>query len=315
MTKHSSAFLFKLKNRTICKSIFNKFLARHKKDNLLHGPERQNIIANRILNYHYDCTKPRTFNEYLGWMKYNYRNDLWKRCADKIESKKFLAELGLEKYTVKILGIYKNSNEIILDSLPNEFVLKTNHDSGTVFICNKKNTDFNKVFMELDKSIKKRYENNNDEWVYESIVPLIFAEELLQPLKGNLIVDYKLFGFNGHYGWGFTGQNREKDTRFVVFEKDFEIQNTEYIYLKPKRKDMPSKPKHLEEMISITETISKILGFVRVDFFETTEGLKIGELTFFSQSGYGSFTRKEYDFKYGHLFKNVDFDFKKVLEN
>lgn len=307
MTKRSSLLIFNFKNKTLFKLMFNKILSPHKKDSFYHGPEKQNRIANRILNYHYDCTKPRTFNEFLGWLKFNYRNDLWKKCADKLGSKEFLIENGLECFVVKTLGVYSESKYINLDLLPDKFVLKTNHDSGTVFICDKETTDFNSIFKKLDQSLKKRYEHNNDEWVYENITPLILAEELLFPCHNSFLVDYKLFGFGGRYGWGFTGQNRDIDTRFVVFENDFEIQNVEYIYLKPSKKEMVSKPEHFDEMVKITEFLSELLGFVRVDFFETTDGLKIGELTFFSQSGYGPFTKKQFDFRYGLLFKEIDF--------
>lgn len=307
MTKHSSSLFFNIKNKTLFKYLFSKLFSFQKKDCIYCGVEKQNRIANRILNYHYDCSKPRTFNEFLGWLKYNYKNDLWKKCADKLGSKEFLIENGLERFVVKTLGIYKESKNINLDMLPEKFVLKTNHDSGTVFICDKATTDFETIFKKLDRSLKRRYEYNNDEWVYENITPLIFAEELLYPCQSRIIVDYKLFGFGGRFGWGFTGQNRDIDTRFVVFENDFEIQNVEYIYLKPRKKEIVSKPEHFDEMVKITEFLSKLLGFVRVDFFETTEGLKIGELTFFSQSGYGPFTKKQYDFKYGHFFKEMDF--------
>ena len=60
-------------------------------------------------------------------------------------------------------------------------------------------------------------------------------------------------------------------------------------------------------MTKIAETIGSHFDFVRVDLYNTTEGIKIGELTFCSQSGYGLFTKKEFDFKYGKYFEDTIF--------
>ena len=285
---------------------FRKLLLKLKREPLKTDPvDRMNQIANKFFGYRFDCRYPKTFNEYTCWLKYFYRNKEWERCADKLGSKEFLIEHGYEKYVIKTLGIYKNSSEIDLSKLPDRFVLKTNHDSGSVYICDKKETNFEEVFKELDESLQHVYSESNDEWVYQNTKPVIFAEEIIQPRVGNKIIDYKFFGFNGKFGWGFTGQNRLKDARFTVFEDDFKHPKVEYIHINPEKEDYPPKPDSFDEMVKVTEEISKILDFVRVDFYDTTEGPKIGELTFFSHSGLGIFTRKKYDYKYGEFFKNT----------
>lgn len=312
MKTKTSSILFTLKNRTFIKGLFYKLFS--KKNRLLDNPDIQNREAKHLFNYKYDCINPRTFNEHLGWIKYNYTNELWEKCADKLGAKDFLSGIGLQKYLPKTLAVYNNVSEIDLKKLPDQFVLKTNHDSGTVFICNKSTTNFDSTFRKLSESINRNY-SNNGEWVYSKIKPLIFAEELLIPLnRGNELIDYKFFIYNGKFEWGFTGQNREKDCRFCVFEKDFDIQNVEYIYLRPNKRNMPAKPIHFNEMVEIAETIGKMFWFVRVDFYETVNGPTIGELTFFSQSGLGPFTKKEFDFKYGELFKKTPF-FNLIKEN
>lgn len=302
MVKKISKIRFLIHNKTLFKSLFY-FANKTKFQGVT--PDDFNKKGRLKLNYKFNCINPRSFNEITCWIKSNYRNDLWNKCADKLGTKKFLNEIGLGEYVPKTLSIYNSSSEINLIDLPDKFVLKTNHDSGSVFFCEKGKTNFANVFKRLDESIQHNYSANTGEWVYENIKPLIFAEEFLYPLKGKLLVDYKFFSFNGIFGWGFTGQNRTVDSRFCVFEDDFKIQNVEYIYLKPAKKDMPPKPNSFSEMVNVSNKISKILDFVRVDFYETTQGPKIGELTFFSQSGFGAFTKKQYDFKYGELFKNT----------
>lgn len=302
MTKISSKIRFLFHNKTFFKTIFGKIFIRRNKSV---SEKSVNKEANSKLNYKFDCSSPRTFNEHVSWIKINYRNEMWKRCADKLGSKSFLIDNNLSKYVIKTYKVYNASSEINLDELPEQFVLKTNHDSGTVFICDKKTTNFKKVFEALDKSLKRKYSEVGGEWVYEDIKPVIFAEEIIRPRVGKQLIDYKLFAFNGVFGWGFTGQNRNVDTRFVVFEGDFAPQDVEYIYLRPPLNMYPPKPNCFEEMVDVSKRISQLLDFVRVDFYDTNDGPKIGELTFFSQNGMGPFTKKEYDFKYGGFFKET----------
>ncbi len=305
MKRKTSSIIFTLRNHTFLKAISYKIFS--KKDKIIDTPEAQNKEAKHLFNYKYDCTNPKTFNEYLGWIKFNYSNDLWRKCADKLGVKEFLKSINLEKYVPKTLGIYKNSKEIKLQDLPERFVLKTNHDSGSVFVCNKQTTNFKEVFAKLDHSIENNY-STNGEWVYSEIKPCIFAEELIEPSdKEKELIDYKFFIFNGKFGFGFTAQNREVDCHFSVFEKDFALQDVDYIYVRPKSKNKPQKPTYYDEMVKIAETIGKLFWFVRVDFYNTSRGPLIGELTFFSQSGMGPFTKKEYDYKYGRLFNETPF--------
>ena len=301
MVKKTSKVLFQIKNKTLFKSIYSYFF---KKNKIINDEISQNEAAKYVFNYKYDCRKPRTFNEYLGWLKFNYSNDLWKKCADKLGAKQFLFDINYSKYVPKTLMIYRDSSEIDLSLLPDRFVLKTNHDSGSVCMCNKNNTDFKTVFSKLDASLRRRY-NSNGEWVYSDIQPVIFAEEILEPTVGTDLIDYKFFVYNGKFQWGFTCQNRNTDCRFVIFEKNFEIQDVDYIYRRPNKKNFPIKPIHFDEMVEIAEKIGKYFLFVRIDFYETKKGLMIGELTFFSQSGLGPFTSYKFDLKYGKLFKNI----------
>lgn len=304
MKKNSSTIIFYLKNHILFKRIF--YILKNK-NNKVDSMEKQNKYARSHLQYKYDCTNPKTFNEYIGWLKFNYENELWKQCADKILVKEYLSKRGFGEYYPKTLAVYTNSKEIDLSKLPQKFMLKTNHDSGTVFKCDKEKTDFSRVFQKLDDSISHNYINYG-EWVYKDIKPLIFAEELLEPAGNDTSLnDYKFFVYNGKYKWGYAVRDREIDSKSLVFESDYSSQNIGYIFPKVKKSRLPEKPKSFEKMIKIAEEIGKDFWFVRVDFYDTNHGPKIGELTFFSQSGVGLFTKKFYDFKYGQYFNETPF--------
>ena len=75
--------------------------------------------------------KPQTFNEKLNWLKLHARHSLYTSLADKYEVKQYVSEkIGSEK-VVPLLGVWNRFDEINFDELPNQFVLKCTHDSGS----------------------------------------------------------------------------------------------------------------------------------------------------------------------------------------
>ena len=46
------------------------------------------------------------------------------------------------------------------------------------------------------------------------------------------------------------------------------------------------KPTRYEEMLRLAETLSNGIKHVRVDLYDTEQGVRFGELTFFDQSGF-----------------------------
>ncbi len=304
MEKKISRLIFLIHNKTLFKQIYYAKIKRHKL--FADFDDAEQYETNYIFNYKFNYENPRSFNEHIVNLKKYYRNDLWRQCADKLGSKEFLEKIELGNYLPKVYGVYSDSSKININELPDKFVLKANHDCGSIFVCNKKTTNFNDVFKKMDKSLTKKYSNNNYEWVYDSIEPKLFAEELLLPFFGSNLVDYKLFCINGVFRFGFVCINRNSDIRFALFDNQFNIiEDCEFIHLFPKKKDIPPKPKKWKEMVEVAEKIGKHFKFVRVDMFYCEgEKIKIGELTFFSHSGHGQFTKKAFDFKFGKFFED-----------
>ncbi|WP_289490274.1 ATP-grasp fold amidoligase family protein, partial [Klebsiella pneumoniae] len=60
--------------------------------------------------------------------------------VDKYAVRSYIAETIGEQYLVPLLGRWERAEDIDFDTLPNQFVLKCNHDSGCVLICKDKAT-------------------------------------------------------------------------------------------------------------------------------------------------------------------------------
>lgn len=84
--------------------------------------------------------KPQSFNEKLQWLKLYDRKPEYTCMVDKYEAKKYVAERIGEEYIIPTLGVWNSFDDIDFTTLPNQFVLKTTHDSGSVVICKDKNS-------------------------------------------------------------------------------------------------------------------------------------------------------------------------------
>lgn len=107
----------------------------------------KNIIGEKL-----NLNNPQTFNEKLQWLKLNDRKDIYTTMVDKYEVKKYVSDVIGEKYIIPTLGIYNSFDEIDFEKLPNKFVVKCTHDSGSTIICkDKKKFDIKKLKRKLIK--------------------------------------------------------------------------------------------------------------------------------------------------------------------
>ena len=100
-----------------------------------------------------------------------------------------------EKYLIPLLGVWDKAEDIDFESLPNQFVLKCNHNSGLgMCICkDKSKLDIDKARYELNKGLQQNYFLYSREYPYRDVKRRIIAEKFMQDincsvLTGNLIV-------------------------------------------------------------------------------------------------------------------------------
>lgn len=146
--------------------------------------------------------KPTTFNEKLLWLTLYDRRPQYTKMADKYEAKEYVKE-KLEKAelptdcVIPTYGIYNSFDEIDFNDLPNSFVIKTTHDSGSVVVCSDKNKlDIGETRKIMEKSLKRNYFWYTREWPYKNIKPRIIIEKKLEGSNG-ILLEYKVFCFNG----------------------------------------------------------------------------------------------------------------------
>ena len=149
-----------------------------------------------------DWNNPKTLNEKIHWLKFYGDTSLWPMLADKYRVRDYVKQCGCEDLLVKLYGVWSQPEEIEWDSLPDQFVMKSNCSSGDVRICtNKSDINIKEWIEHFKKAIKEKNGYERGEPHYNSINPVIIAEELLdtkkQSIKTSSLIDFKIWCFNG----------------------------------------------------------------------------------------------------------------------
>ena len=104
--------------------------------------------------YRPNIDNPKTFIEKLQWIKLNDHKPVYVNMVDKYLAKEWVAKNIWKEYVVPLLWVYDKFDDIDFDKLPNQFVLKCNHDSWSVVICeDKSKIDKNEAKRRLDRAI------------------------------------------------------------------------------------------------------------------------------------------------------------------
>lgn len=252
--------------------------------------------------YELNLEYPQTFSEKIQWIKVNCHDQLMTQCADKYRVREYVKKCIGEKYLTKFYGIWKNSDEIDFESLPKQFVLKTNHSSGQVIIVRDKNElSIVNVKKQLNKWLSENYYYVTGEWVYKNIAPVIICEELLD----DDILDYKFYCFNGEPKFLYVSEGLGRDQKKAKMNfVDLAWHKTEF-----QREDflqfekIPSRPKNFEEMIAIASKLSGKFYFVRVDLYSIKGVIKFSELTFYPNGGFAPFKPDKWEKEIGGWIK------------
>ena len=255
----------------------------------------------KYMGYPLDLENPKTFSEKLQWLKVNYRNPIQTVMVDKHEAKNFIAERVGSQYIIPTLAVWDSVEDIDFDALPNQFVLKSTHDSGGIVICKDKSSlDFEAAKAKLSVSLKRDYSKIAREWAYQNVPRRIIAEEYISELGKDDLLDYKMYSFHGEPKLTVVCSDRfsKTGTRMNFYDINWKPMGIHFGHYPPLPTEFP-KPATYEEMKRLTAELSKDCPFLRVDFYEIKGRLFIGELTFFPGAGFEKFRPMSKDYELG----------------
>lgn len=253
------------------------------------------------MGYELNLEQAKSFNEKLQWLKLYDRKPAYTIMVDKYKVRDYIAEKIGEEYLIPLIGVWDDPYDINFEELPNQFVLKCNHNSGLgMCICkDKKNIDIKKVKSELRRGLKQDYYLTGREWPYKYVPRKIIAEKYMTDETGTNLRDYKFYCFDGKAKVVgiYQDRNTDKETTGDFFDMDFNW--LDFRFNMPNAKIKPSKPNHFDEMKQIAEILSEGIPHVRVDLYLSNDKIYFGELTFFDGSGFDKIEPTEWDIKLG----------------
>ena len=245
---------------------------------------------------------PEHFTEKIQWQKLCDRNPLYHTLVDKAAVKEYVAARIGAEHVIPTLGVWERPEQIPWEALPQQFVLKCTHDSGSTLVCtDKASFDRQAACAFLTASLAGEFWRRDREWAYKGVPPRIIAEEYM----GGGLADYKIFCFGGRPEFLFVATDRDnpsEETKFDFFDvqwRHLDIRNGH-----PNAAVPPAKPAHFARMLELAEALAGDFPQVRIDFYETPDGrVLFGEYTFYHWSGFVPFDPDGADIELGRYFK------------
>lgn len=246
---------------------------------------------------------PKTFNEKIQWLKLYYRNPLIKVCSNKLTVRDYVKGKIGKDFLNDILGVYDRFEDINFKDLPEKFVIKCNHDSGSAkIIYNKYTIDTKKLKYYFNFCLKVNYFHMSKEWGYDGLERKIIIEKLIETNNQEEIKDYKVFCFNGKPKLIQVDIDRHTNHKRNIYDCEWNWIDLSILYPKDKNLIEP-KPFLLEKMLDLSAKLSEPFPHVRVDWYISGDKLILGEMTFYHGGGYEPFDNFDWELQMGEWIK------------
>lgn len=257
-----------------------------------------------VHGYPLNIKNPKTFEEKLQVRKLQGKNKLFTICADKYAVRDYVKNKIGEKYLIPIYLITEKLTIKEFEKLPKSFVLKSTNGSGNAavkIVKDKIQENYKEVFDFFEKI---RYfdvgKYTMEEW-YSDVPFRIMVEKLLD-IK--TVDDYKIHCFNSKKF--FVEHLTERDKKKGILKSNFydeKWNRLDFTIGTEMHSYNISTPKNFDKMLEIAKKLSEDFDYVRVDLYNIDGEIYFGELTFCPDGGFGKFTDKKWDYKFGEYWE------------
>lgn len=245
--------------------------------------------VHRILHF----TDPQRYTEKIQWLKLYDKNPKYSLLVDKLKVKEYVSNLIGEEHVTPVLGVWNNPEEITFDSLPQQFVLKWNHNSGSSIICRNKNEfNYKLAVKQLGKGKWKNGYYYGREWPYKNIQPKVFAEQYISNTVSEEFVNYRFYIFDEKVKAICIDGNELCKKYLFYYYNDILFTSKMYI-------EISQISDILDVLIPIAIKLSVGLKYVRLDMYYSNGAAFFGEYTFYDASGFENIKPKKYDYILG----------------
>lgn len=259
------------------------------------------------------------FTEFLKSQRLGYNENRIKTNKDFINYSTLVDKLLVKDkvsnipdlHVAKVLRTYKNTSEIDIDILPEQFVIKLNHWSGDPLVVNKKEiNDIDKfkenISQRFDDKLKQVYTDLYDEYLYKFIKPQLFIEEFLNIDN----IEYKFHVIHGKVIWIYVKNFKTNKTN--IYTKDWKELDIDASYNEERFKF--DKPNNLNKIINIAELLANKfnIDYARIDFYTVNKKIYFGEFTMTPHALAYKITPVEFDELLMEFYNTKKIDYNKI---
>lgn len=231
---------------------------------------------------------PRTFTEKCIRRKLRAPDPLWTQLVDKVTAKPIAAERAGPSVVIDTYQVATDPDAIAFDRLPDQFVVKANHGSGSNLIVRRGETpNRDAIRAACRKWLDTPFGVYTHEPWYHPIRRQIVIERLLEDATHGVPLDFKCFVFHGHVEYIQVDFDRFTRHTRTFYDRDWRRQLWGLQY--PAGPNLP-KPSRLPDLIALAETLSGDMDFIRIDLYCVNDrDLYFGEFSICPEAGWGRF--------------------------
>ncbi len=234
-----------------------------------------------------DFDNPCGFNEKIQYLKLNDRNPFYTSLVDKVAVKEYASRIVGDDCIIPTIGIWDRYEDIDFEKLPEAFVIKCSHDSGSTKLIKCKKAINHSEYQEYyNNRLKINLYYATREWPYKKVIPKILIEPMLVE-NSECVRDYKFFCYAGKAEYFFVVTDREKGhkkMRIDFFDRKLNHLNCQHA-LYPNSELTPELPENISQMIEMAEKLAEKISFVRIDLYSVSGHIYFGEYTFYPGAG------------------------------
>lgn len=248
---------------------------------------------------------PVGFNDHVVHRILYDRDPLLKQLCDKLAVRDIIRERVGAEFVVPLLGVWAKSRNIDWQSLPERFVLKPSHGSGhTALVTGAGVRDPVELAGRAEAWLRHDYFDHSREWGYSGIPRRILAEPMLAGPDGDLPIEAQVMTFGGRTGIirVLTGAKGTPGRRDNWFDARGIPQSFHSLQIAPG--DYRLDAGMARELVEVAERVSDGLSHLRVDFYLTADGLRIGELTPYHGAGLNRWSEPGCDWLFGRFWQS-----------
>jgi len=243
------------------------------------------ILCLHQLNEFPNLVNCRDYNDRIQWLKLFDQGPEVVQCSDKLGLRSFVEQRLGDGYLPQLLQVADRYDALDFAALPDQFVLKTNHDSGSVFLVpDKAAIDHARIRPQVEASLGRVYGWEKGEWAYSLIQPKVFAEAYLGTVQSERPADFKFHCVDGRVAWLQYIFDRGRGTKEAIIDPDGSVTPLHFDH-NMQHAETFEKPAAWAELVRVAEVLAKGFRYVRVDLYWVEGRILVGEMTFFPLMG------------------------------